>query len=49
MAIENCKTPHSLFEKIDEIYESLFNIGKHAIFTCLPSHIGIHGNTIVDQ
>ena len=43
MAIESCK------KKIVEIYESLVAICKHAIFTWIPSHIGIHGNTVVDQ
>jgi len=31
-----------------KIYKSLV-IGKHVIFTWIPSHIGIHGNTVVDQ
>jgi ribonuclease HI len=29
--------------------KSLVAIGKHVIFTWIPSHIGIHGNTVVDQ
>ncbi len=24
-------------------------IGKHVLFTWIPSHVGIHGNTVVDQ
>jgi ribonuclease HI len=35
--------------KIVEIYKSLVAIGKHVIFTWIPSHIGIHGNTVVDR
>jgi hypothetical protein len=27
----------------------LVAIGKHVIFTWIPSHIGIHGNTVVDR
>jgi ribonuclease HI len=29
--------------------KSLVAIGKHVIFTWIPSHIGIHGNTVVDR
>jgi ribonuclease HI len=32
-----------------EIYKSLVAIDKHVIFTWIPSHIGIHGNTVVDH
>ena len=31
-----------------EIYKSLVAIGKYVMFTWIPSHIGIHGNTVVD-
>jgi hypothetical protein len=24
-------------------------IGKHVLFTWIPSHVGIHGNTVVDE
>jgi len=37
------------FLKIVEIYKSLVVIGKHIIFTWIPSSIGIHGNTVVDK
>jgi ribonuclease HI len=33
----------------NEIYKSLVAIGKHVIFTWIPSHIGIHGNTVVGR
>jgi hypothetical protein len=32
-----------------KFYESLVAIGKHVIFKWIPSHIGIHGNTVVDR
>jgi ribonuclease HI len=32
-----------------QIYKSLVAIGKHIIFTWIPSHIGIHGNIVVDR
>ena len=49
LAIESCKTQNPFISKIVEIYKSLVAIGKHVIFTWIPSHIGIHGNTLVDQ
>jgi hypothetical protein len=45
LAIESCKTQNPFILKIVEIYKSLVAICKHAIFTWIPSHIGIHGNT----
>ena len=30
-------------------FQSLVAIGKHVIFTWIPSHIGIYGNTVVDR
>jgi hypothetical protein len=44
LAIESCKTQNPFILKIVEIYKSLVAIGKHAIFTWIPSHLGIHGN-----
>ena len=49
MAIESCKTQIPFILKIVEIYKSLVAIGKHVIFTWIPSHIGIHGNTVFDR
>ena len=49
LAIESCKTQNPFILKIVEIYKSLVAIGKHVIFTWIPSHIGIHGNTVVDR
>jgi hypothetical protein len=49
LAIESCKTQNPFILKIVEIYKSLVAIGKHVLFTWIPSHIGIHGNTVVDQ
>jgi ribonuclease HI len=49
VAIESCKTQNPFILKIVEIYKSLVAIGKHVIFTWIPSHIGIHGNTVVDR
>ena len=49
LAIESCKTQNPFILKIVEIYKSLFAIGKHVIFTWIPRHIGIHGNTVVDR
>jgi hypothetical protein len=49
LAIESCKTQNPFILKTVEIYKSLLVIGKHVIFTWIPSHIGIHGNTVVDQ
>jgi hypothetical protein len=39
-----CKTQNPFFLKIIEIYKSLVVIGKHIIFTSIPSSMGIHGN-----
>jgi hypothetical protein len=49
LAIESCKTQNPFNLKIVEIYKSLVAIGKHVIFTWIPSHIGIHGNTVLDK
>jgi len=49
LAIESCKTQNLFVLKIVEIYKSLVSIGKHVIFTWIPSHLGIHGNTVGDQ
>jgi ribonuclease HI len=49
LAIESCKTQNRFILKIVEIYKNLVAIGKHVIFTWIPSHIGIHGNTVVDR
>jgi len=49
LAIESCKTQNPFILKIVEIYKSLVAIGKHVIFTWIPSHICIHGITVVDQ
>jgi hypothetical protein len=49
LVIESCKTQSSFILKIVEIYKSLVAIGKHVIFTWIPSYLGIHGNTVVDQ
>ena len=49
LAIESCKTQNPFILKIVEIYKSLVAIGKHVIFTWIPSHIGLRGNTVVDQ
>jgi hypothetical protein len=48
-AIESCKTQNTFILKNVEIYKSLVAIGKHVIFTWIPSYIGIHGNTVVDR
>ena len=49
LANESCKTQNPFILKIVEIYESLVAICKHAIFPWIPSHIVIHGNTVIDQ
>ena len=49
LLIESCKTQNPFILKIGEIYKSLVAVGKHVVFTWIPSHIGIHGNTVVDQ
>ena len=49
LAIECCKSQNPFILKIVEIYKNLVAIGKHVIFTWMPSHIGIHGSTVVDQ
>jgi hypothetical protein len=49
LAIESCKTQHPFILIIVELYKSLVIIDKHVIFTWISSHIGIHGNTVVDQ
>jgi len=40
LAIESCKTQNPFILKIVEIYKSLVAIGKHVIFTWIPSHMG---------
>ena len=47
LAIESCKTQIPFILKIVEIYKSIVAIDKHVIVTWIPSHIGIHGNTVV--
>ena len=47
--MESCNTLKPFILKIVEIYKSLVPIGKHAMFIWIPGHIGIHGNTVVDQ
>jgi len=47
-APERCKTQSPFIFEIVEIDKSLVAIGKHVIFTWIPSHIGIHGTTAVD-
>ena len=49
LRIESCKTQNPFILKIVEIYKSLVAIDKHVIFTWIPSHMGIHGNSVVDQ
>ena len=49
LAIESCKTPNPFILIIVELYKSLVTIDQHVIFTWIPSHIGINGNTVVDQ
>jgi len=49
LSIESCKTQNPFILKIVEIDKSLVAIGKHVIFTWIPSHIGIHGNKVVDK
>jgi ribonuclease HI len=40
LAIESCTTQNPFILKIVEIYKSLVAIGKHVIFTWIPSHMG---------
>jgi hypothetical protein len=40
LAIESCKTQNTFILKIVEIYKSLVAIGKHVIFTWIPSQLG---------
>jgi ribonuclease HI len=49
VAIESCKTQSPYILKIVEIDKSLVAIVKYVIFTWIPSHIGIHGKTVVDK
>ena len=49
LAIESCKIQNPFILKLVEIDKSLVAFGKHVIFTWITSHIGIHGNTVVDQ
>ena len=49
LAIENCKTQSPFILKRVETDKSLVAIAKHVIFTWFPRHIGINGNTVVDQ
>jgi ribonuclease HI len=48
LAIESCQA-YPFILKIAKIYKNLVDIGKHVICTWIPSHKGIHGNTVVDQ
>jgi hypothetical protein len=41
LTIESCKIQNPFILDIVEIYKSLVAIGKHVIFTWIPSHIGI--------
>jgi hypothetical protein len=51
LAIESYKfqNPFISKEKKKKRKEILVDIGKHDILTWTTSHIGIHGNTYVDQ
>jgi len=37
--MDTCKTQNSFILKIVEIYKSIVAIGKHVIFTLIPSYI----------
>ena len=47
--LRTVKLKNPFILKIVEIYKSLVDIRKHVIFTWIPSYIGIHGNTVVNQ
>ena len=49
LAIVSYKTQNPFILTMVEIYKSLLVVGKHVIFTWIPSHIGIHGYTVVVQ
>jgi hypothetical protein len=49
LAIESCKTQNPFILKIAEIDKSLVAVGKHVLFTWMYSHLGMHGNTVVDE
>ena len=49
LAIQHSKFKNPFILKIIELYKALTTIGKEIIFLWVPSHVGIHGNTVVDQ
>ena len=49
LAIENFKVMNPNILKIIQIYKALVALGKEVVFFWIPSHVGIHGNTVVDQ
>ena len=49
LAIENNKVKNPFILKIIQIYRSLTTLGKVVVFFWIPSHVGIHGNTVVDR
>lgn len=49
LAIENYKAQTPFILKVLKIHKSLVAIDKDFIFTWIYNHIGINGNTVVDQ
>ena len=49
LAIENAKIKNPLILKILHFIRKLFIEKKEIIFMWVPSHVGIHGNTVVDM
>ena len=49
LAIQNSKLKNGLIHRIIYLVDSLLAHGKEIVFLWVPSHVGIHGNTIVDR
>ena len=47
-AISSRKLDHPLLVKIHDLHTRLIDEGRRIVFAWVPSHIGIHGNTVVD-
>ena len=49
LAIQNSKLKNGLINRITYLVDRLVGNGKDIVFLWVPSHVGIHGNTVVDR
>ena len=49
LAIQSAKLKNPIIKEILHVFRNLNILGKEVVFLWIPSHVGIHGNTTVDQ